>query len=583
MEELETKARELLDKLYADEDVDRNFESFCELLGPIIWTRAKHFINCMEGYDKDDFFQEAYIIIWRVSLQRKPIIQNSVLGYFSRCIWYGFLDLYYQYALTNYQRIYAGTDLQSPSLSYFRMKEIDYVERRKKKSRESAKRSYIKKYIEKHGYPPDQAPPKPVLSEEERKAREKEYRVKNQRKRRFLVRERDRIDRSGVVRAFRMTARPGDPGKNEPEFVLTEGHNGGLPLGAILSEDEYRQYMEQKYPRFSSDIALEVPHSFEEMLSIADRNGTLFAYTKKKYKRLHLREKKTNADENESSRIERIQKRRDRKEYYRANKVRIKEKRHAYYIANRERIIAASKEYYYSHREEISAINKEYYDAYHDYVLLKDKRRREEEAYIRWRNEKREKLTTAKKPENNARQRMWLRAYRKTHSREEELAKAHDHYMEHREEITAKLRAERQENHEEVLAKQRAYRHKHRKKINAQRRDYYQEHKEKFKEWNRQYRAEHAEECREWSRQYRAAHAEEYKERSHKYYEEHKDELNQKRRRKRAEENELCKTDPEVAAKREERLAKQREYNRRYREKKRAEKAEAKAQTESGI
>ena len=72
-------------------------------------------------------------------------------------------------------------------------------------------------------------------------------------------------------------------------------------------------------------------------------------------------------------------------------------------------------------------------------------------------------------------------------------------------------------------------------------------------------------------------------ERSHKYYEEHKDELNQKRRQKRAEENELSKTDPEVAAKREERLAKQREYNRRYREKKRAEKAEAKAQTESGI
>ena len=133
-------------------------------------------------------------------------------------------------------------------------------------------------------------------------------------------------------------------------------------------------------PRFSSDIALEVPHSFEEMLSIADRNGTLFAYTKKNYKRLHLREKKTNAVENESSRIERIQKRRDRKEYYRANKARIKEKRHAYYIANRDRIIAASEEYYYAHREEISAINKEYYDAYHDYVLLKDKRRREEEA-----------------------------------------------------------------------------------------------------------------------------------------------------------------------------------------------------------
>ena len=55
MEDLETKARELLDKLYADIDVDRNFESFCALLHPIIRQRAKHFINIMEGYDEDDY------------------------------------------------------------------------------------------------------------------------------------------------------------------------------------------------------------------------------------------------------------------------------------------------------------------------------------------------------------------------------------------------------------------------------------------------------------------------------------------------------------------------------------------------
>ena len=583
MEDLETKARELLDKLYADIDVDRNFESFCALLHPIIRQRAKHFINIMEGYDEDDLFQEAYIVIWRIALIKKPVIQSSVLGYFSRSIWYGFIDLFYQYALTNYQRIYAGTDFGAPSLSYYRLREIDYVERRKKKARERARERYIEKYIEKHGYPPDQAPPKPVLSEKERKAREIEYNAKNRGKRHFLFHERDRIDRSGVIRAFRLSARPGDPEKNEPKYVLTEGRRGGLPLGAQLSEDEYRQYMELKYPRFSTDIALEAPQSFEEMLAIAERNGILFGTTRKKYQKRSSSEIYAEAETVEPGRTGRLKQWKDRKEYYRANKARIKAQRHIYYVANRERIIAASKEYYYSHREEISAINKEYYDAYHDYVLLKDKRRREEEAYIRWRDEKREKLTTAKKPESNARQRMWLRAYRETHSREEELAKAHDHYMEHREEITAKLRAERQENHDEVLAKQRAYHHKHRKRINAQRRDYYQEHKEKFKEWNRQYYAEHTEEHREWSRQYRATHVEECRERSLKYYEEHKDELNQKRRQKRAEENELSKTDPEVAAKREERLAKQREYNRRYREKKRAEKAEAKAQTESGI
>ena len=582
MDVLETKARELLEKLYADEDVDQNFESLCALLRPIIWQRARHFINSMEGYDKEDYFQEAYIVIWRVTLQKKPTIQNSVVGYLSRCIWYGFIDLYYQYALTNYQRVYVGTDIQSPNLSYFRLKEIDYVERRKKKARERARESYIKKYIEKHGYPPDQAPPKPVLTEEERKAKERAYIIKNRGKRRFLFHERNRIDHSGVIRAFRLSARPGDPEKNEPEYVLTEGSRGGLPFGAILSAEEYRQYIEKKYPQYTSDIVLEVPQSFEEMLAIADRNGILFGYTRRMYGEEPCFEDYYDAEGVELGKIGRPRKWKDRKEYYRANKTRIRERQQAYYIENRERILEASKEYYYLHREEISAINKEYYYAYHDYRLLRDKRRREEAAYLKWRDE-RGKKPASKKPESNARQRLWLRAYRATHSREEELAKARAHYAEHRDEITAKRRAERQEHPDEVKAKQSAYRHKHREKLNAQRREYYQEHKEKFREWNRQYEAAHAEERREWNRQYHAAHAEEYKERSRKYREEHKDELNRKRKQKIAEEIELSKTDPEVAAKREERLAKKREYNRKYRERKKAEKAEANAQTESGI
>ncbi len=91
---------------------------------------------------------------------------------------------------------------------------------------------------------------------------------------------------------------------------------------------------------------------------------TLFAYTKKKYKRAHPSEKHTDAENSVSSRNVRVQKRKDRKEYYRVNKARIKKQRHAYYLANRDRIIEASKEYYRSHREEISTVNKEYYNAY---------------------------------------------------------------------------------------------------------------------------------------------------------------------------------------------------------------------------
>lgn len=442
-DEMNIKARELLDKLYTDEDVDRNLEAFCALLRPVIWKRARQFISNMEGYDKDDFFQEAYILIWQIALQKKPAIQGSVVAYFSRAIWYGFINLYYQYALKNAQRIYAGTDLRSPSLSYFRLKEIDYVEKRKKRARESARKSYIKRYTEKHGYPPDQKPPKPVLSDKERRAKQPKPRI---------------------------IGRPRKWGNN-----------------------------------------------------------------------------------------------------YFVKQARKKAQKRKYYAANRERIIEASKVYYSKHREEISAANKEYYNAYHDYLRLKVKRRREEEAYLEWRDKKREKLTTEKKPQNNARQRIWQRAYRATHSREEEIIKAREQYVEHRDEITAKRRAERQNDPEGVRAKQRAYRLKHKNTINAQRRDYYQDHKEKFSEWNHEYYTAHLEECRERNRQYRSAHAEECNERSRQYRKEHKEEINQKKRQKIAEERELSKTDPEVATKREERLAKQREYNRRYREKKRAE------------
>lgn len=567
-DDMNIKARELLDKLYANEDVDRNLEAFCALLRPVIWKRAGKFISSMEGYDKDDFFQEGYIIIWRIALQKKPPIHGSVVAYFSRAIWYGFIDLYYQYALKNAQRVYAGSEFGSQGLSYYHVREIDYIERRKQKAIERARKSYVKKYTEKHGYPPAESPPKQVLSEAERKAKRKAYNLENRERNRFLYNERSRIDRSGVLRIYRLSALPGNPEKNEPEFILSEGHRGPCPMGARLTEDEYRRYMEKKYPYYSADIPLAVPQSYEDMLAMAEKNGILFSNKRTKPEEQDIREKHIDSKQSEPQGIGRQSKWKDPKEYYRANKVRIKVQRHEYYVAHREKIIEASKEYYREHREEICTANREYKEAYHDYILLKDKRRREEEDYLKWREKKRERITTAKKPDNNARQRIWLRAYRATHSREEELKKAREHYVEHRDEITAKRRAERQDDPEGVRAKQRAYRLKHKKTINAQRRDYYQEHKEKFKEWNQQYRAAHTEECKERSRQ---------------YYKEHKEEINQKNRQRIAEEKELSKTDPDVAAKREARLAKKREYNRKYREKKRAEKAVAKTQTESGI
>ena len=84
---------------------------------PVIRNRALHIVKCMDGYELDDLYQEACIVIWRVMLQKKPGIHTSVVGYLSCAIYYEFLDLYYEYALKNVHRIHTGDDYEVPGLS----------------------------------------------------------------------------------------------------------------------------------------------------------------------------------------------------------------------------------------------------------------------------------------------------------------------------------------------------------------------------------------------------------------------------------------------------------------------------------
>lgn len=484
MNEMEEKARSLISELYAGVNVERNFEALCTLMRPIIWKRAKFFIKRMEGYEFDDFNQEACIVICRIALKSKPVIHTTVIGYLSCSIWYEFLDLYYQYALKNGARKYLCTDFENPGLSYYRLQEIDFVRIRQEKARVNSRKQNLKKYIEKHGYTPDQAPPKLQLTEEEKREKEKAYREKTKLKRKFLAHEKYKMDIAGIIRTMRLSAREGDPQKGEPEFVLTIGKGGLLPFGATMSEEEYLTYLQEKYP--SRRIKLS-------------------------------RRKPTFPDEQK----------RKREEYSKRHYQKYREKYHKRAVA-----------YYQEHKEDCNAKSVAYYHAHIE----------------------------------------GMHRYQ------------HEYYMMHRDAIKEKSRVYYYAHRHEISERAQAYRHKNADIIKTKKHEYYLQHKEKISEYNRQWRSEHQEEIHTKNVAYYATHREENAKKSRAYYvehheerldyarkyqEEHRDEINARNREKIAREIELSKTDPVVAAKREERLAKRRarekEQNRRYREEHREE------------
>lgn len=101
-------------------------------------------------------------------------------------------------------------------------------------------------YIEKHGYPPEEASEKRIIIP--KAPTEKKIITEEDRElRRFVARTRYQLDKAGIVRKFPLSERYGDVEAGEPEIVLTKGIQGHIPLGGILPEDEYLEYLQQTF------------------------------------------------------------------------------------------------------------------------------------------------------------------------------------------------------------------------------------------------------------------------------------------------------------------------------------------------
>ena len=240
MSELKDRVREIVALIYQGIDVNENYNKLCRMMVPIIRQRSNIFVKRMIDYDFEDFFQEACITIWNITMVKKPVIEKSALGYLDHAIWYQFINLFDRYITKNGYRKYDKEDCRT-GLTVFRVFVASWIERRKRKARER----YLKKYIETHGHPPIKPVP---LSAEEKKLRNKQnsrnYYWANREKVLFIGRERSRLQRKRIIYGKRLSARQIDTESGEKRFMLVEGTAGPLPYSATMSEEKYLVYLE---------------------------------------------------------------------------------------------------------------------------------------------------------------------------------------------------------------------------------------------------------------------------------------------------------------------------------------------------
>jgi len=337
MSELKDRVREIVDLIYQGINVNESYNKLCKMMIPVIRQRSNIFVKKMIDYDFDDFFQEACITIWNITMVKKPVIKISALGYLDHAIWYEFIKLFDRYITKNGYRKYDKEDCIT-GLTVFRVFVASWIERKRRKARERWKEKrekFLKEYIETHGHPPIKRVP---LSAEEKKLRKKQsahnYYWANREKILFVGRERRRMQRKRIIYGKRLTARQIVTKSGKKEFMLVEGTAGPLPYSATMSEEEYLVYLE----------------------TIAAKEQE----RRREYYKAHKEE---------------IRKR--RAEYYKLHREEVLKRPAKYRETHREKILKRKAEYRKRHKEEISKRRAEYRKNHREEVLKREAKYRE--------------------------------------------------------------------------------------------------------------------------------------------------------------------------------------------------------------
>jgi len=393
MSELKDRVREIVALIYQGIDVNENYNKLCRMMIPVIRQRSNIFVKRMIDYDFEDFFQEACITIWNITMVKKPVIEKSALGYLDHAIWYQFINLFDRYITKNGYRKYDKED-RNTGLTVFSVFVASWIERRRRKARERwkiKKERYLKEYIETHGHPPIKPVP---LSAEEKKLRNKQnaynYYWANRERLLFIGRERSRLQRKRIIYGKRLSARQIVTKSGKKKFMLVEGTAGPLPYSATMSNEEYLAYLNLKQPK------------------------------KKTYK----------------------------KKYYKARKKKILENNAKYYEKHREEILKQKAEYYQAHKVEIIKQKAEYRRTHKEEIR--------ERAAKRYQAHREENIKRAKEYRQKHKEEIHKRDAERYQANKEAILKYHaEYYRAHREEILKKAKEYGQTHKEEIKARRK--------------------------------------------------------------------------------------------------------------------------------
>lgn len=143
---------ELIDRIYTNENDMAAFGELCRIFTPVIHSNSKQYCKWITYMDKDDFLQEAYMVIWRIARKNPSTYYNPerVDGYFIRSIQNCFINIFRKYVMNNIVIRNSMEVLYDTNLSCGRESLIEYRERiiARDKERREKRRQWLLEHPE---------------------------------------------------------------------------------------------------------------------------------------------------------------------------------------------------------------------------------------------------------------------------------------------------------------------------------------------------------------------------------------------------------------------------------------------------
>lgn len=171
--DLVNASNETLAVMIAEENcVDEALQQLFTNLKPLTRKTASGYLRYLRIYDIDDFFQEAYIIIWKMAIKyNEGCYDTKFITLYMIALKRRYNSMYRDYMLRNMICLHKGEDCYSYGYTVCTMMESEYAKEYRRKHREQGRKYNNHKQQSKM----DTVSQKEKMTEEEKKEKKRRY------------------------------------------------------------------------------------------------------------------------------------------------------------------------------------------------------------------------------------------------------------------------------------------------------------------------------------------------------------------------------------------------------------------------